>query len=376
MGNADSGIDNNEIKTIIPLSFRVKQMVLLELAMASVPGRNKRLESLVSIVLLVILLIVALGVVIRQSDVDMTRFGIGLDVTGPPTELEKPASPTAVDLDSLVPDGFKTVSTTRTYGPENLYEKINGKAPLYTDSGFVSLSTQRFVSTADENLWMELFIYDMAAIRNAFSVYSLQKRLDSQALAAGQFAYGTSSGIYLVCGGYYIELVGSAESPELLGAMKPLPDRLAKVLAGEEGDRIAELDIFPAENRVAGSEKLYLASAFGFEGLKNTFVCRYEAAGVEVTAFLGRAPDPQSASAVAKSYCDFLIENDATPAEATSEAIKAVSARVFDFYGTTEIVFATGPFFGGIHEAEDRRIAEELAETLIIKLTEVAKESK
>ncbi len=344
--------------------------------MASVPGRNKRLESLVSIVLLVILLIVGLGVVMRQSDVDMTRFGIGLDVSAPPAEPQEPASPAVLDLDSLAPDGFKTVSTARTYGPENLYEKINGKAPLYTDSGFVSLSTQRFVSTADENLWMELFIYDMAAIRNAFSVYSLQKRLDSQPLSAAQFAYATSSGVYLACGRYYVELIGSAESPGLLGAMKPIAERLHKILFDEKNERIAELDIFLPENRLAGSEKLYLASAFGFEGLKNTFVCQYETGGVEVTAFLGRGADPQTALAVAKDYCDFLIENDATPAEAAGETIKNASGRVFDFYGTTEIVFAVGPFFAGIHEAEDKRTAEHLAETLIIRLTEVAKESK
>ncbi|UCG46941.1 MAG: hypothetical protein JSU94_15760 [Phycisphaerales bacterium] len=344
--------------------------------MASVPGRNKRLESLVSIVLLVMLLIVGLGVVMRQSDVDMTRFGIGLDVSGPPAEPEEPASPAVLDLDSFAPDGFKTVSAARTYGPENLYEKINGKAPLYTDSGFVSLSTQRFVSTADENLWIELFIYDMAALRNAFSVYSLQKRLDSQALSALQYAYSTSSGVYLVCGGYYVELIGSAESPGLLGAMKPIVDRLKMTLPDEEAGRIAELEFFPPENRVAGSEKLYLANAFGFEGLENTFVCRYETGGQEVTAFLGKGADPQASLAVAKGYCDFLIENDATPAEAAGETIRAASGRVFDFYGTTEIVFAVGPFFGGIHEAEDKRTAEQLAETLIIRLTEAAKESK
>ena len=137
--------------------------------MGSVPGLNKRLESVISFLLLAVLLLIGLGVFVRQFDVDMGRFGIDTTTAGPLLEQTEPNTQESA-LDALAPDGFKKLSETETYDAGNLYEKINGKAPLYTESGFVKLFTQRLISKDDENLWMELFVFDMAAIKNAFSI--------------------------------------------------------------------------------------------------------------------------------------------------------------------------------------------------------------
>jgi hypothetical protein len=48
-----------------------------------------------------------------------------------------------------------------------------------------------------------------------------------------------------------------------------------------------------------------------------------------------------------------------------------LEGKVVDFYGTTEIVFAVGPYVAGIHEAENQQAAEQLAERLFDKLEEV-----
>ncbi len=140
--------------------------------MGSVKYRARRLESAISVCILAILFLIGLGIFIKQFDYDMSRFGIG---TAAAPKFEIPFK-----LSSLVPAGFETLSKAAVYNPENLYEKINGKAPLYTESGFEELSTQRFVSISDQGLWMELFVYDMAAIRNAFSVYSVQRRAEGE----------------------------------------------------------------------------------------------------------------------------------------------------------------------------------------------------
>ena len=47
--------------------------------------------------------------------------------------------------------------------------------------------------------------------------------------------------------------------------------------------------------------------------------------------------------------------------------------KIVDFYGMTEIVFTTGPFVAGVHEAEKQQTAEKLAMILISKLNEAAK---
>ncbi len=331
-------------------------------------GRNRRLESAVSILLLVVLLLIALAVLIKQADVDMTRFGLGA--------AAQPDSQQAPDLAALAPGGFKELSLPLVYAAGNLYEKINGKAPLYLDAGFLKLFTQRFVSRTDENLWMELYLFDMAALKNAFSVYSVQKRADVETLSTMQFAYKTSNALYFVHGRYYVELLGSAESPDLLEAMKNVADSITAGLKVDKEARIPELDLFPTDNLVSGSFKLSLKDTFGFADLTDTFTCRYEFNGRSVTAFISTRSDPKNAKKIAVSYSDFLIENDAKPKSTPNETIKKVAAKVLDFYDTTEIVFFLGPYVAGVHEAEDQKTAEEVAVMLINRLTDLIKTPK
>ena len=330
--------------------------------MGLIHGRARRLESAVSICLLSILFLIGLGVFIKQFDMDMSRFGISTESdTG---TIRQPP------LRSIVPAGFEALSEITSYNPENLYEKIDGKASLYVESGFKELFTQRFVSTSDESLWFELFVYDMAAVRNAFSVYSVQIRAEAGILPAFAYAYKTGNALFFVHGKYYIEMVGSAESDELSKAMTEVAQKIRTNLTVDDDTRIAEPALFPQEDLVAGSIKLYLANAFGFEGLTDTFTARYRIDDETITAFISKRSDLQDAGAVAKSYYNFLIENGAT---VKNTADKALKGKIVDFYDTTEIVFATGSFVAGIHEAENQQAAEKLAIRLINKLNETAK---
>jgi hypothetical protein len=336
--------------------------------MASVPCRNKRLESAISILLLAVLLLIGLGVFIRQFDVDMGRFGIDTTTAGPLLEQTEPNTQEPA-LDALIPDGFKKLSETETYEAGNLYEKINGKAPLYTESGFVKLFTQRLISKDDESLWMELFVFDMAAIRNAFSIYSVQKRPDALMLAFAkpQPCYRTSNGLYFVHGNFYVELIGSTESTVLDKAMAEIAVKFASQIAVDDA-KIAEFALFPEEDFVPGSFKLYLANAFGFDGFTDIFTCRYKLGDQSITTFLSKRTDPRDAQTTVESYYNFLIENDAVDKPTANKTLKDIGAKVLDFYDTTEIIFAIGPFLGGIHEAENQKSAEELAARLFDKL--------
>ena len=349
---------------------------LLELAMSSVPDRNKCLESIISTLLLAILLLIGLGVFIRQFDVDMDRFGIDTTTVGPLLEQTEPNTQEP-SLDALMPDGFKKLSKTETYNSENLYEKINGKAPLYTESGFEKLFTQRFISNDDDNLWMELLVYDMAAIKNAFSIYSVQKRADAQilTLTAPAPCYKTDNGVFFVHGKYYVELIGSTESTILGKAITSIAENFTSRIAVDD-EKISELALFPVEDCVPGSFKLYLANAFGFDGFTDIFTCRYQISDETITAFLSKHPNPQHAKTSIESYYNFLIGNDATDKPTANKTLKGIGAKVLDFYDTTEIIFAAGPFVGGIHEAENQKAAEELATRLFDKLSNIAKTIK
>jgi hypothetical protein len=165
-------------------------------------------------------------------------------------------------------------------------------------------------------------------------------------------------------------LVGSSESGELFKAIAEVARKIQANLAVDPDTGIAELALFPQEDLVLGSIKLYLANAFGFERLTNTFTAKYRSGNETVTAFLSKRADSKDAEAIAESYRNFLIENGAVTKSTTN---KTIEGKVMDFYGTTEIVFTAGPFVAGIHEAENQQAAEKLAEILINRLNEIIK---
>ncbi len=325
--------------------------------MSTAKGRSKRLESAVSICILLVLLAIAGAIFIKQLGID-TNAGVA-------GTADMPQSQVSFELSSLAPDGFEIFSKRETYSPGTLYEKINGKSPLYLEAGFEQLSAQRFANKNDEALIMEIFVYDMGSARNAFSVYSTQKRADTEILSTARFGYKTSNGIYLAHGRYYIELVGFSEAKELLEAITATAEKIQDAFAIGSDVEMAELRLFPPKNITAGSAKLYTVSAFGFEGFSNVFTCRYELDGQSVTAFLSKRPSAEEAQTFADSYYKFLIDNGAEAKQPINEGLEG---KVIDFYGSIEVIFASGPFVLGVHDAEDQPTAEKIALRLINKL--------
>jgi hypothetical protein len=286
-------------------------------------------------------------------------------------ETQNSKSENAPELSTLAPAGFEALSKTEVYDSENLYEKIDGKAPLYLEAGFKELTTQRFVKTNDKGLWMELYIYDMGNIKNAFCVYSEQRREGSEAFASMQFAYKTSNALYFVHGKYYIEIIGSSEAEELSKAIAEAAQKAEANLAVDPNASIAELVFFPQENLIPDSFKLYLVSAFGCEKLTGIFTARYKIGSETITAFIGKRADSKEAEATAENYREFLIENGAVTKNTTNATF---TGKAMDIYGATEIVFTIGPFIAGVHEAENQWAAEKLAVILINKLDSLKNE--
>ncbi|MFH1369762.1 MAG: DUF6599 family protein [Planctomycetota bacterium] len=338
--------------------------------MRLLPGRAGKLESTVATLILFVLIVIAVGVYVRQRDVNMGRFGIVSGQASEQPNVQK-TNDSGLSFAGLVTGDFSPVGNSETYDTDNLYEKIDGKAPMYQDAGFVLLTTQRFASGKNPDLGLELYLYDMGDLRNAFSVYSRQKRADGADLPDMPFEYKTTNSVYISHGKYYVEMVGFAESEELIDAMKGIALKLVAQLPTGGEDRIPELEYFPKEGTVSGSWKLQIRDAFGFDGLADTYSAQYKTGEQTVTIFLSRRKNVEDAQAVAKSYRDFLVTNDAKVVTPDSDILKSANASVLDFYGSTEIVFAAGVFVGGIHEADDRQAAQKAAEVLIGRLKEI-----
>jgi hypothetical protein len=306
----------------------------------------------------------------------MSRFGIDATAGEVSADRAKTDTDSEARLSTFAPAGFQAIGQTQVYTAGNLYEKINGKADFYLDSGFGKLFTRRFKNTGDDTLWFEVYLYDMASNWNAFSVLSRQRRPEVVASKVLEplYSYRTANSLYCVNGHYYIELVGSAESGLLFKAIMDTRENLRKNLAVSMVTEIPELKFFPAERIVPESFKLYLSDTFGYERLTNTYTARYRIDGEIITSFFSKRPDPQDARNIAQAYHSFLLDSGCSDKTTTNQTLVDLKGNVVDAYGTTEIIFVTGPFVAGVHEADNQQAAEKLAEVLALKLSRIAEE--
>ncbi len=326
-----------------------------------IPAVQWSRQSVISCILLALLCTIAAAILWIHEHNRNTAFS--------GYSLPEPVQPVLDTLDSvpgfLLPPGFELFSNREQYNAENLYEKINGKAPLYLQAGFVRLTTQRFRSGKDPALWFEVAVYDMGTPRNAFSVYSAQKRSGTSVVPSLEpfDHYKTENGLYLRHGPWYVECVGSAVSTRLDEGMIAIARDLFSADAGKD-DAVAELQLFPVKDLVPAGFKLILKNAFGSDMLAGTFIARYRLNGQLITAFICPQDSPELAQQVAEKYHQFLLESGGVPEESV-DAMQPV-----DLYGLVEIVFAAGPYVAGIHEGESHAEALEIAGRLKDALTQ------
>jgi hypothetical protein len=315
--------------------------------------KSPRYESVISLSILVMLIAIGSVIIIPQLAYKAPQFRDITSAAGPITN--------GVDaiLETITPAGFKDTTPISIYNADNLYEKIDGRATLYTESGFEKLYTRLLVSQADESLMLEFYVYDMGLLKNAFFVYSTQKRPDAQPLPSfnPNFAYKTDNAVFFVKGKYYVELIGSAVSEKLLATAKDFAEKFAQSFADQKTE-IPEFSILSCDNLIPGQFKLYTADAFGCEGLNNTFTAIYKIDDKNTTVFISRQDNPQKAKELAEKYYKFLLD---TGGEKKKLEIPIESASSVSFPGSVEVVFYNGNFTTGIHEAPDEKTAVKAA---------------
>jgi hypothetical protein len=267
---------------------------------------------------------------------------------------------------ALLPEvsGFTPQAPIQSYGPENLSDKINGKAELYLQAGFKEMSCRSFALAAAGGAHVEVFLYDMGSPPNAFAVFSGQRRPGSPSLALTANAYATANALFFTQGRYYVEIVADRASEAIQNSLEAYAAAvLAKIPAeGETKDASAP---FPKEGLARDTVRLCTADSFGCEGLNNMLTGEYSLKSGRATGFIATRETPEQAQAEAKRYLEFLAANGYQKVQAPGAAW---DLSVFVLDNSFEIVFTQGRNLAGVHDASSLEAALELAGKLRTEL--------
>lgn len=312
-------------------------------------------QTITSCFIIAALVIIAIVIGLKQNH--FTQFNVDT-----PDNAEK----TVFLTDGLFGKGFAPAGDIENYNSDNLYEKIDGKADLYLTNGFISLQTCRFAEKSSPGNWAEVYFYDMGKSENAFAVYSIQKRSDSDSLSWTQFGYSVSDSVYAVFGRYYVEIFLSSDSGELLNSAISAGKQLSSAVSAGKTD-MPLMELFPTENLVAGSFKFIPADAFGCSDLKNIFTSEYKTGDKTITVFLSTNAPAETYD----KYYRFLLDNGG---EELQHNLTIKNCKAVNLFGSVELFFYTDNYFAGVRGETEIENLKSMAEKLSKKIaTEMKK---
>ena len=169
-------------------------------------------------------------------------------------------------------DGYKKNTDFPVFGPENLWDFINGAAETYLAYGFIDLHIAEYKKGRNV---IKLEVYRHGNNTLAFGIYSTERSSSFRFINLGSQGYVADGAINFFKGNYYVKLRTYSKSEKTLQAEESLAQRVSDMLEG--GSEMPEvLSLFPALGKKVNEEIYINESVLGHKFLNRAFKATYE----------------------------------------------------------------------------------------------------
>ncbi len=228
----------------------------------------------------------------------------------------------------------------------------------------MDLTYASLVASDDDGAFIDVFVYDMGEMLNAFGIYSVERSVGEPAPDLGREGYRVEASTFYCKGPYYVQVIVSESEDR----MQQAGLRVARTVASrleDTGGTIWGYDLLPEEGRIPGTLQYYLKDALSLHFLINTSTARYRQGEIELTAFLSDQGSLDTASKALSSYASYVERYGSS---AGQKDVQGISVLTGDMGGAFDIVFQKGPYVGGVTGAPDRTVGEQVASRLLKSL--------
>ena len=295
--------------------------------------------KLVKVVGIVVLVTVAVLVVIKQRGLHEQRG----DTTRHFTEV----------LADLTPKGWKIYNHVLQFTPGNLYKQINGRAEFYLAYDVIGMTFTTFESRADKEQFIDLSIYDMGTLADAFGVYSNELTEAIIPLHFGRASYRSGANYYIWKGQYYVQIIASDTTKNLRKIGMDLAQKVTDALT-DSGEPVWGLRTLPQMDRTPGSVKYFKVDALGLDFMGNTYTARYSIGDSEVSVFLSLREFAETAQQVVEQYVEYANRYGKNVSHLTEDGVEFT---ICDMGGTYDVIFQKGSIVGGVITVKNRDLA-------------------
>ena len=255
-------------------------------------------------------------------------------------------------------DGLKPMSDTEFYNADNLFEKIDGRAPAYLNFNFQKLRCRSFSITGTSGSFVDVYEYHFDTPVNAFGMFALERDPKGGPLAFAPDGYASGMGFFFRQGPRYIQVMASDQNAKTLGLAKAIAEDRAKNLPDDDTGLDARRRL-PVTGLDPASVQFVQENAQGQVFLKNVFQANYDFAGKKLPFFLMVAT-PADAAAAWKSYLDFAGQfGSKVTALPDVNGAKVFAAQNF---GSFKVIYQRDGEIGGVVDADDGDQARQFVE--------------
>ncbi len=224
--------------------------------------------------------------------------------TVPPPPAEVTPRPAALLPARGDVPGWAISQKERIFGPENLWQFIDGAADRYLTYGFEELAASEYArEVAGQRVRIE--IYRMSNPLNAYGMYTQERSPDCQFLKVGNEGYSTASTLNFWAGSYYVKITAYEEKDEVVREMGRLADAMAAKVKAPGGEPV-EVGYFPKANQLPHTMAYVPKNVLGQSYLHNGFEAKYRADGIECRMILMALESPEAAQRAMVRYRQFL----------------------------------------------------------------------
>ncbi|MBD3290971.1 hypothetical protein GF337_19345 [candidate division KSB1 bacterium] len=139
--------------------------------------------------------------------------------------------------------GWEIYGSDKVYGPDNLYEYINGGAELFLSYGFRQMVTR--IYTAPDQPEIILDVFDMGKSKNAYGVFSYSRESEDSTFGQGsQYSPGL---LIFWKDRYYVSILFTPETPAAKKTAFSIARHIESAIP-EEGQLPEIISLLPQEN--------------------------------------------------------------------------------------------------------------------------------
>jgi hypothetical protein len=213
------------------------------------------------------------------------------------------------DLHSGLPEieQWSISPDVEVFNRDNLYERINGAAPLFFENNFQEMTSMVYTQGED---YITLQAYRHATPEDAFGMYASERSSEMTFYSGiGGEAQGDGYGLFFFSGCVYAKITASNESDAISEAMQQIAKGLSEKIEPNAGYP-ALFRFFPEEGLIPHTATYISRNYIGHEFLKPVYAADYRLGETAVQLFVVDGMTTEGAERILSDYFGFTKQTE------------------------------------------------------------------